>query len=59
MVLRPAPGKYVQKSLIVQAAEVAKLADLTVMNFKAVQRLEALRTSIQGGTGHRGQSQPV
>lgn len=26
MALRPKPGKYVQKSLIVQAAEVAKLA---------------------------------
>ena len=30
MVLRPKPGKYVQKSLIVQAAEVAKLADTAV-----------------------------
>ena len=59
MVLRPAPGKYVQKSLIVQAAEVAKLADLTVMNFKAVQRLEALRTSIQVAQGTEGSASGV
>ena len=59
MVLRPAPGKYVQKSLIVQAAEVAKLADLTVMNLKAVQRLEALRTSIQVAQGTEGSASGV
>ncbi len=59
MVLRPAPGKYVQKSLIVQAAEVAKLADLTVMNAKAVQRLEALRTSIQVAQGTEGSASGV
>ena len=59
MVLRPAPGKYVQKSLIVQAAEVAKLADLTVMNFKAVQRLEALRTSIKMAQGTEGSASGV
>ena len=59
MVLRPAPGKYVQKSLIVQAAEVAKLADLTVMNFKAVQRLEALSTSIQVAQGTEGSASGV
>ena len=59
MVLRPVPGKYVQKSLIVQAAEVAKLADLTVMNFKAVQRLEALRTSIKMAQGTEGSASGV
>ena len=59
MVLRPAPGKYVQKSLIVQAAEVAKLADLTVMNFKAVQSLEALRTSIKMAQGTEGSASGV
>ena len=59
MVLRPAPGKYVQKSLIVQAAEVAKLADLTVMNFNAVQRLEALCTSIQVAQGTEGSASGV
>ena len=59
MVLRPAPGKYVQKSLIVQAAEVAKLADLTVMNFKAVQSLEALRTSIKVAQGTEGSASGV
>ena len=59
MVLRPTPGKYVQKSLIVQAAEVAKLADLTVMNFKAVQSLEALRTSIKMAQGTEGSASGV
>lgn len=47
MVLRPKPGKYVQKSLIVQAAEVAKLADMTVLNNNAVAKLTALQDSIR------------
>ena len=47
MVLRPKPGKYVQKSLIVQAAEVAKLADMAVMNNNAVAKLTALQDSIR------------
>lgn len=47
MVLRPKPGKYVQKSLIVQAAEVAKLADMTVLNNNAVVKLTALQDSIR------------
>ena len=47
MVLRPKPGKYVQKNLIVQAAEVAKLADMAVMNNNAVAKLTALQDSIR------------
>lgn len=47
MVLRPKPGKYVQKSLIVQAAEVAKLADTAVLNNNAVAKLTALQDSIR------------
>lgn len=47
MVLRPTPGKYVQKSLIVQAAEVAKLADMAVLNNNALTKLTALQDSIR------------
>lgn len=47
MVLRPKPGKYVQKSLIVQAAEVAKLADMAVLNNNALTKLTALQDSIR------------
>ncbi len=47
MVLRPKPGKYVQQSLIVQAAEVAKLADMAVLNNNAVAKLTALQDSIR------------
>lgn len=47
MVLRPKPGKYVQKSLIVQAAEVAKLADTAVLNNNALIKLTALQDSIR------------
>ena len=47
MVLRPKPGKYVQKSLIVQAAEVAKLVDMAVLNNNAVAKLTALQDSIR------------
>lgn len=47
MVLRPKPGKYVQKSLIVQAAEVAKLADTAVLNNNALTKLTALQDSIR------------
>ena len=47
MVLRPKPGKYVQKSLIVQAAEVAKLTDMAVLNNNALTKLTALQDSIR------------
>ena len=47
MVLRPKPGKYVQKNLIVQAAEVAKLADMAVLNNNALAKLTVLQDSIR------------
>lgn len=47
MLLRPKPGKYVQQSLIVQAAEVAKLADTAVLNNNALTKLTALQDSIR------------
>ena len=47
MLLRPKSGKYVQQSLIVQAAEVAKLADMAVLNNNAVAKLTALQDSIR------------
>ena len=51
MVLRPKPGKYVQKSLIVQAAEVAKLADTAVLNDTAVKSLTRLENAISKTMG--------
>ncbi len=51
MVLRPKPGKYVQKSLIVQATEVAKLADMTVLNETAVKSLTRLENAISKTMG--------
>ena len=51
MVLRPKPGKYVQKSLIVQAAEVAKLADMAVLNETAVKSLTRLENAISKTMG--------
>ena len=51
MVLRPKPGKYVQKSLIVQAAEVAKLADMAVLNDTAVKSLTRLENAISKTMG--------
>lgn len=54
MILRPQPGKYVQKSLLVQAVDVAKLADATILNQNAVNRLAALETSIRDAGGSEG-----
>ena len=51
MVLRPKPGKYVQKSLIVQAAEVAKLADMAVLNETTVKSLTRLENAISKTMG--------
>lgn len=51
LVLRPSPGKYVQQSLIVQAAEVAKLANQVVLNDRTVNRLTALQDSINRSMG--------
>lgn len=54
MVLRPSKGKYVSRRLIVQAAEVAKIADMTVLNDKAVAQLTRLQNSIQASMGGEG-----
>ena len=54
MVLRPSKGKYVSRRLIVQAAEVAKIADMTVLNDKAVAQLTRLQNSIQASMGSEG-----
>ena len=51
MLLRPKPGKYVQQSLIVQAAEVAKLADMAVLNETAVKSLTRLENAISKTMG--------
>lgn len=51
MVLRPAKDKYVQPRLILRAAEVAKLADMTLLNQNAVNRLDALANSIRAEYG--------
>ena len=54
MVLRPSKGKYVSKRLIEQAAEVAKIADMTVLNDRAVNQLTRLQNSIQASMGSEG-----
>ncbi len=51
MLLRPSKDKYVQRGLIVQAAEVAKLADQVILNQKAVNQLTALEDSIRRAAG--------
>lgn len=54
MVLRPNKGKYVSQRLIVQAAEVAKIADMTVLNDRAVNQLTRLQNSIKASMGSEG-----
>lgn len=54
MVLRPSKGKYVSQRLIVKAAEVAKIADMTVLNDRAVNQLTRLQNSIQASMGSEG-----
>ena len=51
MVLRPAKDKYVQPRLILRALEVAKLADMTLLNQNAVNRLDTLANSIRAEYG--------
>jgi len=51
MALRPAKDKYVQPRLILRALEVAKLADMTLLNQNAVNRLDALANSIRAEYG--------
>ena len=59
MVLRPAKDKYVQPRLILRALEVAKLADMTLLNDHAVARLTALRTSIVQSMGAENSSNGI
>ena len=54
MVLRPSKGKYVSQRLIKQAVEVAKIADMIVLNDQAVARLTRLQNSIQASMGSKG-----
>ena len=51
MILRPSKGKYVQPRLTQQAAEVAKLADMAVLNDAAVRKLTALANTISQTQG--------
>ena len=59
MILRPSKDRYVQTHLIQQAAEVAKLADMTLLNDHAVARLTALRTSIMQSMGAENSSNGI
>ena len=59
MILRPSKDRYVQPHLIQQAAEVAKLADMTLLNDHAVARLTALRTSIMQSVGAENSSNGI
>ena len=59
MILRPSKNRYVQPHLIQQAAEVAKLADMTLLNDHAVARLTALRTSIMQSMGAENSSNGI
>ena len=59
MILRPSKDRYVQPHLIQQAAEVAKLADMTLLNDHAVARLTTLRTSIMQSVGAENSSNGI
>ena len=59
MILRPSKDRSVQPHLIQQAAEVAKLADMTLLNDHAVARLTALRTSIMQSMGAENSSNGI
>lgn len=59
MILRPSKDRYVQPHLIQQTAEVAKLADMTLLNDHAVARLTALRTSIMQSMGAENSSNGI
>ena len=51
MVLRPSKDKYVQPGLIDAAAQVAKLADMTILNERAVNQLTRLQGRIRQSAG--------
>ena len=51
MLLRPSKDKYVQPGLIDAAAQAAKLADMTILNERAVNQLTRLQDNIQKSAG--------
>lgn len=51
MLLRPSKDKYVQKNLVDAAAQVAKLADMTILNERAVNQLTRLQGRIRQSAG--------
>lgn len=51
MLLRPSKDKYVQPGLIDAAAQVAKLADMTILNERAVNQLTRLQGRIRQSAG--------
>ena len=51
MLLRPSKDKYVQKNLVDAAAQVAKLADMTILNERAVNQLTRLQDRIRQSAG--------
>mgnify|MGYP003086799615 CR=1 FL=1 len=51
MLLRPSKDKYVQKNLVDAAAQVAKLADMTILNNKAVNQLTRLQDQVRQSAG--------
>ena len=51
MLLRPSKDKYVQPGLIDAAAQVAKLADMTILNERAVNQLTRLQDRIRKSAG--------
>ena len=53
MLLRPSKDKYVQPGLIDAAAQVAKLADMTILNERAVNQLTRLQDRIRQSAGSK------
>lgn len=51
MLLQPSKDKYVQPGLIDAAAQVAKLADMTILNERAVNQLTRLQDRIRQSAG--------
>ena len=51
MLLRPSKDKYVQPGLIDAAAQAAKLADMTILNERAVNQLTRLQDRIRQSAG--------
>ena len=53
MLLRPSKDKYVKPGLIDAAAQVAKLADMTILNERAVNQLTRLQDRIRQSAGSK------